>query len=70
MKNYDQKDTEELQSNLTGIDILNYLKELSHYKHEVVMQKLNEEFALKQDENVMEICKEILEKYENGTLEE
>ena len=45
-----------------------FCKELRQYKHEVAMQKLNEEFALKQDKNAMEICKEFLEKYENGTL--
>ena len=75
---YDPKDTEkfqeELQANLDRIDtIMKLFKycasgELRQYKHEVAMQKLNEEFALKQDENVMEFCKEILEKYENGTL--
>ena len=48
-------------------ELIEWCKELRHYKHEVAMQKLNEEFALKQDENAMEICKEILEKYENGT---
>ena len=47
--------------------LIEWCKELRHYKHEVSMQKLNEEFALKQDENAMDICKEILEKYENGT---
>ena len=44
--------------------------ELRQYTHEVSMQKLNEEFALKQDENAMEICRGFLEQYENGTLEE
>lgn len=48
--------------------LFEFLKEIRQYKHEVAMQKLNEEFALKQHENEMEFCKEILEKYENGTL--
>ncbi len=75
---YDPKDTEkfqeELQANLDRIDSLMKLYEfcasgeLRRHRQEVTIQKLNEEFALKQYENVMEICKEILEKYENGTL--
>jgi len=44
--------------------------ELRQYTYEVAMQKLNEEFELKRDKRMMEFCKEILEKYENGTLEE
>ena len=77
---YDPKDTEkfqeELQANLDKIDSLMKLYdfcasgELRQYTHEVSMQKLNEEFALKQDENAMEICRGFLEQYENGTLEE
>lgn len=75
---YDPKDTEkfqeELQANLDRIDTMLKLYkycasgELRQYTYEVAMQKLNEEFELKRDENVMEFCKEILEKYENGTL--
>ena len=70
----DPKDTEEFQSKLEKIDSMKKLYEfcssgeLRCYKQELVMKKLSEEFALKQYENVMEICKEILEKYENGTL--
>lgn len=73
---YDSKDTEELQSKLEKTASVRKLYEfcasgeLRQYKHEVAMQKLNEEFALKQDANAMEICKGFLEKYENGTLEE
>lgn len=77
---YDPKDTEkfqeELQANLDRIDSLMKLYgfcasgELRRYRQEMVMQKLNKEFALKQDENAMEICKEFLEKCENGTLRE
>lgn len=73
---YDPKDTEEFQSKLKRIDSMRTLYEfcasgeLRCYRQEVAMKKLSEEFALKQDENVMEFCKEILEKYENGTLEE
>ncbi|MBQ2982733.1 MAG: hypothetical protein IJD58_11500 [Lachnospiraceae bacterium] len=71
---YDPKDTEELQSNLERFVSLMKLYEycasgeLRRYRQEVAMQKLNEEFALKQDKNVMEICKGFLEQYENGTL--
>lgn len=75
---YDPNDTEdfqeELQANLDRIDSLGKLYEfcasgeLRCYRQEMAMKKLSEEFALKQYENVMEICKEILEKYENGTL--
>ena len=75
---YDTKDTEkfqeELQANLDRIDTMMKLYkycasgELRQYTYEVAMQKLNEEFELKRDERMMEICKEILEKYENGTL--
>ena len=77
---YDPKDTEkfqeELQANLDRIDtIMKLFKycasgELRQYTYEVAMQKLNEEFELKRDKRMMEFCKEILEKYENGTLEE
>ena len=73
---YDPKDTEEFQSKLKRIDSMRTLYEfcasgeLRCYRQEVAMKKLSEEFALKQYENVMQICKEILEKYENGTLEE
>lgn len=31
-------------------ELIEWCKELRHYKHEVAMQKLNEEFRLKQDE--------------------
>ena len=71
---YDPKDTEELQSNLERFVSLMKLYEycasgeLRRYRQEMVMQKLNEEFALKQDQNVMEICRGFLEQYENGTL--
>lgn len=71
---YDPKDTEELQSKLKMIDAkwklydFRAIGELRCKQQELVMKKLSEEFALKQYENVMEICKEILEKYENGTL--
>lgn len=71
---YDIKDTEELQAKLKMIDakwkLYNFhaIGELRCKQQELVMKKLSEEFALKQYENVMEICKEILEKYENGTL--
>ena len=71
---YDPKDTEELQSKLKMTDAkwklydFRAIGELRCKQQELVMKKLNEEFALKQYENVMEICKEILEKYENGTL--
>lgn len=73
---YDPKDIEkfqeELQAKLDRIDfvmkLIEFCKELRQYKHEVAMQKLNEEFALKQDENAMEICRGFLEQYENGTL--
>lgn len=71
---YDPKDIEELQSNLKMIDVkwklydFRAIGELRCKQQELVMKKLSEEFALKQYENVMEICKEILEKYENGTL--
>lgn len=44
--------------------------ELRQYTYEVAMQKLNEEFELKRDKKMTEFCKEILEKYENGTLED
>ena len=73
---YDPKDTEELQSKLKMTDAkwklydFRAIGELRCYKQEMTMKKLSEEFALKQYENVMENCKEILEKYENGTLEE
>ncbi|MBO5826893.1 MAG: hypothetical protein J6R59_00245 [Paludibacteraceae bacterium] len=73
---YDPKDTEELQSKLKMIDakwkLYKYCAsgELRQYSYEVAMQKLNEEFGLKRDERMMEFCKELLEKYENGTLEE
>lgn len=77
---YDPKDTEkfqeELQANLDRIDtIMKLFKycasgELRQYTYEVAMQKLNEEFELKRDKRMMEFCKELLEKYENGTLEE
>jgi hypothetical protein len=75
---YDPKDTEkfqeELQANLDRIDtIMKLFKycasgELRQYTYEVAMQKLNEEFELKRDKRMMEFCKKILEKYENGTL--
>ena len=71
---YDTKDTEELQAKLKMTDAkwklydFRAIGELRCKQQELVMKKLNEEFALKQYENVMEICKEILEKYENGTL--
>ena len=75
---YDPKDTEkfqeELQANLDRIDSLRKLYEfcasgeLRRYRQEVAMQKLNEEFELKREKRMMEFCKEILEKCENGTL--
>ena len=71
---YDPKDTEDFQSNLKRVASMRKLYdflasgELRCYRQEVAMKKLSEEFELKQYENVMEICKEILEKYENGTL--
>lgn len=49
-------------------ELIEWCKELRHYKHAVAMQKLNEEFRLKQEENAMEICRGFLEQYENGTL--
>lgn len=70
----DPKDTEELQSKLERIACLRNLYEycasgeLRRYRQEVVMQKLNEEFELKREKRMMEFCKEILEKCENGTL--
>lgn len=73
---YDLKDTEEFQSKLKRIDSMRKLYEfcasgeLRQYTYEVAMQKLNEEFELKRDKRMMEFCKELLEKYENGTLEE
>ena len=71
---YDPKDTEELQSNFKRIDSMRKLYEycasgeLRRYRQEVAIQKLSEEFELKRDKRMMEFCKEILEKYENGTL--
>ena len=71
---YDTKDTEELQAKLKMTDAkwklydFRAIGNLRCYKQEMTMKKLSEEFALKQYENVMQICKEILEKYENGTL--
>ena len=75
---YDPKDTEkfqeELQANLDRIDSMMKLYEycasgeLRQYTNEVAMKKLNEKFELKRDEIMMEFCKELLEKYENGTL--
>ena len=75
---YDPKDTEkfqeELQANLDRIDSLRKLYEfcasgeLRHYRQEAAMKKLSEEFELKREKGMMEFCKEILEKYENGTL--
>ena len=77
---YDPKDTEkfqeELQANLDRIDSMRKLYEfcasgeLRCYRQEEAMKKLSEEFELKRDKRMMEFCKEILEKYENGTLEE
>lgn len=73
---YDTKDTEELQSKLKMTDAkwklydFRAIGELRCKQQELVMKKLSEEFAKKQYENVMEFCKVILEKYENGTLEE
>lgn len=49
-------------------ELIKWCKELRHYKHEAAMQKLNEEFRLKQEENAMEICRGFLEQYETGTL--
>lgn len=77
---YDPKDTEkfqeELQANLDRIDSLRKLYEfcasgeLRCYRQEMTMKKLSEEFELKREKRMMEFCKEILERYENGTLEE
>ena len=77
---YDPKDTEkfqeELQTNLDRIDSLRKLYEfcasgeLRCYRQEMAMKKLSEEFELKREKRMMEFCKEILERYENGTLEE
>ena len=63
-------DNEEQNNNIKARvrELFEWCKELRQYKHEVAMQKLNEEFALKQDQNVMEICRGFLEQYENGTL--
>ena len=76
---YDPKDTEkfqeELQTNLDRIDSMMKLYEycasgeLRQYTNEVAMKKLNEKFELKRDERMMEFCKELLEKYENKTLD-
>ena len=72
----DPKATEEFQSELERIASFWNLYEfcasgeLRCYRQEMAMKKLSEEFALKQDENAMEICRGFLEKYENGTLEE
>ena len=59
---------EEQNNEAKVLKLYEFCKELRHYKHEVAMQKLNEEFALKRDRRMMEFCKELLEKYENGTL--
>ena len=70
-----EKFQEELQVNLDRIDSMMKLYEycasgeLRQYTNEVAMQKLNEKFELKRDERMMEFCKEILEKYENKTLD-
>ena len=72
----DPKDTEEFQSELERIASFWNLYEfcasgeLRCYRQEMAMKKLSEEFALKQDENAMEICRGFLEKCENVTLEE
>lgn len=71
---YDPKDTEDFQSNLKRVASMRKLYdflasgELRRYRREVAMNKLSEEFELKRDKRMMEFCKEILEKYENGTL--
>ena len=68
------KETQELQSNLKRIDSMRKLYEycasgeFRQYINEVAMDKLNKDFALKQDKRAMEICKDFLEQYENGTL--
>ena len=70
----DPKDTEELQSKLEKTASFWKLYEfcasgeLRRYRQEVAMKKLSEEFELKREKRMMEFCKEILEKYENGTL--
>ena len=72
----DPKDTEELQSKLERIASFWNLYEfcasgeLRRYRQEVAMRQLSEEFELKREKRMMEFCKEILERYENGTLEE
>ena len=65
-------DNEEQNNNVKARvrELFKWCEELRHYKHEVAMQKLNEEFELKREKRMMEFCKKILEKYENGTLEE